>query len=1120
MAELGSAVFLSWVRGSLAQKGTAAAAGGLPRLTANVDVTVSSGATTEAVPARFDLYGPADVGGISASQVLRTDPKAGEPAAEPNYLCLIEFDAPELPWALSPGVPDQQEQVQPWLALVVVPDEPGRIQQRSGSSLPLLRCPGALLPDCSEAWAWAHAQVVPVGGRSVDDILADRAAGGATLSRLICPTKLEPTTSYVACVVPTFDAGVRVQTGKDVSGAGSAPAWGPDGEAALPVYYSWRFRTGVTGDFEDAARLLHPVEADKVPGLGRSDLSMAAEAIPGVAAVAELPALRTLLTTATEADRMDGEAVPADVQARLADIVSPDAAPAAVPMVQPPAYGRWPAQIDHLDADTGGWIGTLNRSPAHRIVARLGGDLIRTQQEELVAEARRQAGEYARARAARDWLRLAQVTSARLYTRRLTDLDQSRLIATARPAHADVVLPTGASVAAEIANSTVDPALLGRSMARVSARAARQMQVGEQAVRREVVAGTFAGAFAPRPVAEPVLTDQVDRLRDVYTRAGLLDQVVGSTTLGGLIEASALVAGAETVLAEQLDTVPLVFAEPPPVDPGDVIDPHVVDVNPNIVDLDPDVVGPHVIDIGHRVVDEIDPHIVDIGRRAVDDIAGNAVDGIDEVVIGQRHRLDPTRRHIERDGLNPIGEPVDDNADVVEVLRRLARRRGDFGRLGGEGGFEELPAVSVRALDDQSAATVTSMLDAAASPVAAALGAADAVAVDVSIFTLDDTTAELGRQFRERVTGEPAAATQVSSAALLRARLGLPVAAPVRRESLSTEFQAVFDRAVLGVSASVLTPALAYPAGAVARLAASDVAGACLTGLEPRATHTVATSRVLTRDRLAVLLSPVELLLGFVPTFDAPLAARLGRSLNAWILAGAGELPANAVSLVVTNPAFIEAFTVGANHEMAAELLWRDVASDPRGTVFQRFWNTPEIAPIHRWNQPFGHNVDDGKSLVAVVIRSPLLRRYPNTVIYAAQRLMDGEPGFTPDPATIRTVKYQGFIEPDASYSVIDLDVDDARREDAGWFILVSQPVTDARFGLDEWTAAAAPPPPQDWNDLNWGHIPGKRLSPSNAPPRPATAGAVAWGTSAADMAFALHQDPFRVVLPAARYLP
>jgi len=1074
--ELGATVFLSWVRGGLAQNASSPAAdAAVPRLTANVAVDVSSGGMSEAVPARFDLYGPADTGGISGSQVLRTDPKVGEPAAEPNYLCLIEFDAPELPWVLSPGVPDGNGQVQPWIALVVVRDEPARIQQRSGTSLPLLRCPAELLPRCDESWAWAHAQVTPIGQRPIADVLADPAAGASTLSRLICPTKLEPNTRYLACVVPTFEAGIRVQTGKDLRGVGLNPAWGPAGEVTLPVYYSWRFGTGVPGDFEDAARLLHPVVADTIPGLGRSKLSMTADAVPGVATAHELPAVRTLLTTATEADLMEVESVAADVQARLAEIVSPDAVPAEPPTVQPPAYGRWPAQIDHVDPETAGWIGELNRSPAHRIIARLGGDLIRTQQEELVAEARRQAGEYARARAARDRLRLAELTSTRLFQRRLTGLDEPRLIATARPAHRDIVLLAGDTVADGLARSTIDPSLLGRSMARVSARAARQMQVGELAVRREVVSGTFAGTFTPRPVATPVLTDQLDRLREVFSRAGLLDRAIGTTTLGGLIEASSLAATARSALVEQMETVPLVFVEPAqPVNPG-VVDVVVEPAHP----FDPNIlVGPDMVDA------VVEPHL-GVSPHVIDALHPTNAETIHEVL--QPHHGQAAVEAVHHDDAVAVA------VSSSHVLRTL--------------------------LDEQSSLTVTGMLDAAAAPLAAVLGTPVAT-VDVSAFTVDGTTAELGRQFREQVSGQPSALEQVSTSALLRAKLGLQVATPVRREALSLEAQGVFDRSIVEMSASVLTSAIAYPVATVQRLAAADVARACLTGLEPRATHTMATSRVLTRDRAAILLSPMQLILGFVPVFEAPIASRLGRSLNAWILAGAGQLPANAVSLVVTNPAFIEAFTAGANHEMAAELLWRDVPSDPRGTVFKRFWNTPVINPIHRWTQPLGHNVDDGKSLVAVVVRSPLLRRYPNTVIYAAKRLIDNKPGFTPDPDTIREVKYQGFIEPDASYSVIDLDVSEARQEDAGWFILVSQPVTDARFGLDESTRADPPTPPQDWNDLNWGHIPDQLLSPSTTPVLPANAAPISWGASAADMAYALHQDPFRVVLPAARYLP
>jgi len=194
VAELGEVVFLSWVRGALTSGAIAPGINTLPRLRATIPVDVSSGGVTESVPAPFDLYGPADVGGLSPTQVLRTDPRMGEPEAEPNYLASIEFDAPELPWALSPTVPDGSGHVQPWIALVVVPIEESQLQQRGGTSLPLLRCSAALLPPCTELWAWAHAQIVPQASRSDVDILADPAERPRTLSRMICPTKLEPNT--------------------------------------------------------------------------------------------------------------------------------------------------------------------------------------------------------------------------------------------------------------------------------------------------------------------------------------------------------------------------------------------------------------------------------------------------------------------------------------------------------------------------------------------------------------------------------------------------------------------------------------------------------------------------------------------------------------------------------------------------------------------------------------------------------------------------------------------------------------------------------------------------------------------------------------------------------------
>ncbi len=64
------------------------------------------------------MMSPADVVGLGPGQVIRTWPRDGVHNAEPNYLALIELDAPELPWLFSR--PDGAGRVHPWLTLVVI----------------------------------------------------------------------------------------------------------------------------------------------------------------------------------------------------------------------------------------------------------------------------------------------------------------------------------------------------------------------------------------------------------------------------------------------------------------------------------------------------------------------------------------------------------------------------------------------------------------------------------------------------------------------------------------------------------------------------------------------------------------------------------------------------------------------------------------------------------------------------------------------------------------------------------------------------------------------------------------------------------------------------------------
>ena len=55
-------------------------------------------------------------------------------------------------------------------------------------------------------------------------------------------------------------------------------------------------------------------------------------------------------------------------------------------------------------------------------------------------------------------------------------------------------------------------------------------------------------------------------------------------------------------------------------------------------------------------------------------------------------------------------------------------------------------------------------------------------------------------------------------------------------------------------------------------------------------------------------------------------------------------IPPNTISLLETNPKFIESYMVGLNHEMGRELLWREYPTDLRGSYFRQFWEVKGVS--------------------------------------------------------------------------------------------------------------------------------------------------------------------------------
>ena len=157
----------------------------------------------------------------------------------------------------------------PWICLIVVEDGEIDSLQPAGRDRPLgvVILKNAPLPDLSQSWAWAHAQVL--GGPDAPAKDFDSAAieaisrqNPARLSaRLLCPRQLQPQTSYQAFVVPTFERGRLAGIGDtSTQAARLAAAWQPgQPSVTLPFYFSWSFRTGAAGDFASLAAKLKPV---------------------------------------------------------------------------------------------------------------------------------------------------------------------------------------------------------------------------------------------------------------------------------------------------------------------------------------------------------------------------------------------------------------------------------------------------------------------------------------------------------------------------------------------------------------------------------------------------------------------------------------------------------------------------------------------------------------------------------------------------------------------------------------------------------------------------------------------------------------------------------------------
>ena len=272
------------------------------------------------------------------------------------------------------------------------------------------------------------------------------------------------------------------------------------------------------------------------------------------------------------------------------------------------------------------------------------------------------------------------------------------------------------------------------------------------------------------------------------------------------------------------------------------------------------------------------------------------------------------------------------------------------------------------------------------------------------------------------------------------------------------------------------TPPIAF------NLFTSNIKGRLLQSVDPEKTIL---ARVQAADSSAPPGDQLEPILD-APEFPQPMYEALRDLAQDFLFSGLQNVPVNTVTVLETNPPFVEAFMVGLNSEMSHELLWRNYPTDQRGTYFRHFWDTSVDKPeedmreISVWlNNHLGQNLTRGSGgNLVLLIRGELLRRYPNSVIYAVKAVKTGgKIGLSTNANEELPPIFRGTMKPDVTFLGFNLTEAAALGRDPahpnGWFFMIQEQPTEPRFGMDvaDFAKPPQPPPLNTWDDLSWRHL-------------------------------------------------
>ncbi len=296
------------------------------------------------------------------------------------------------------------------------------------------------------------------------------------------------------------------------------------------MYFEWRFRTGIDGDFESLVRALVPRDMDPRVGVRAMDIAHPGFGVDTVTnAPDDTVALEGALLAPSTVRR--GLAAGNTFVPQVEPVVNApaDARDGATtdPLVAPPIYGCWHAQTERVSAAglAGRWVDQLNLDPRYRAVAGLGARVVRANQERYMRTAWEQIGDVLTVNRQIRRAQLATKAASALYVKSLASLPAERVLAIAGPVLSKL-RASATTLASEVKGSRLPRAAIApalRKQMRPRGRLARHALTSDE--RATGVTAMMAGindgrssAAPPRPGAGGATLEQVN------------DQVMG--TLG------------------------------------------------------------------------------------------------------------------------------------------------------------------------------------------------------------------------------------------------------------------------------------------------------------------------------------------------------------------------------------------------------------------------------------------------------------------------------------------------------------------------------------------------------------------------------------------------------------